>query len=39
MLTPLELLDRLARFIPPPRRHLHRYPMPDYENQRQDLSW
>jgi len=24
-LTPLELLDRLARFIPPPRRHLHRY--------------
>jgi len=21
----LELLDRLARFIPPPRRHLHRY--------------
>jgi hypothetical protein len=25
VLTPLELLDRLARFIPPPRRHLHRY--------------
>ena len=24
-LTPLELLDRLARFIPPPRRHLRRY--------------
>jgi len=24
-LTPLELLDRLAKFIPPPRRHLHRY--------------
>jgi len=24
-LTPIELLDRLARFIPPPRRHLHRY--------------
>ncbi len=24
-LTPLELRDRLARFIPPPRRHLHRY--------------
>jgi len=24
-LTPLELLDRLARFIPPPRRHMHRY--------------
>lgn len=24
-LTPLELLDRLARFIPLPRRHLHRY--------------
>lgn len=24
-LTPLELLDRLARFIPAPRRHLHRY--------------
>ena len=24
MLTPLELLDRLARFIPAPRRHLHR---------------
>lgn len=24
-LTSLELLDRLARFIPPPRRHLHRY--------------
>jgi hypothetical protein len=24
-LTPLELLDRLARFILPPRRHLHRY--------------
>lgn len=24
-LTPLEPLDRLARFIPPPRRHLHRY--------------
>lgn len=23
--TPLELLDRLARFIPAPRRHLHRY--------------
>ena len=24
-LTPLELLDRLARFISAPRRHLHRY--------------
>lgn len=24
-LTPLELLDRLARFIPPPRRHMPRY--------------
>ena len=24
-LTPLELLDRLVRFIPAPRRHLHRY--------------
>lgn len=24
-LTPLELLERLARLIPPPRRHLHRY--------------
>ncbi len=25
MLTPLELLDRLAALIPPPRRHRHRY--------------
>jgi hypothetical protein len=25
MLTPLELLDRLATLIPPPRRHRHRY--------------
>ncbi len=25
ILTPLELLDRLARFIPSPRRHRHRY--------------
>ncbi len=24
-LTPLELLDRLAALIPPPRRHRHRY--------------
>jgi hypothetical protein len=24
-LTPLELLDRLALLIPPPRRHRHRY--------------
>lgn len=24
-LTPLELIDRLAKFIPLPRRHLHRY--------------
>ena len=24
-LTPLELIDRLVRFIPAPRRHLHRY--------------
>ncbi len=24
-LTPLELIDRLAKFIPSPRRHLHRY--------------
>lgn len=24
-LTQLELLDRLVRFISPPRRHLHRY--------------
>lgn len=24
-LTPLELLDRLVRLIPPPSRHLHRY--------------
>jgi len=24
-LTPLELLDWLALFIPPPRRHRHRY--------------
>jgi len=24
-MTPLELLDRLARLIPPPRRHRHRY--------------
>ena len=25
LLTPLELLDRLAALIPPPRRHRHRY--------------
>ena len=25
MLRPLELLDRLAALIPPPRRHRHRY--------------
>jgi hypothetical protein len=25
MLTPLELIDRLAALIPPPRRHRHRY--------------
>jgi hypothetical protein len=25
MLTPMELLDRLAALIPPPRRHRHRY--------------
>ena len=25
MLTPLELLERLAALIPPPRRHRHRY--------------
>ena len=25
ILTPLELIDRLVRFIPAPRRHLHRY--------------
>ncbi len=25
ILTPLELLDRLAALIPPPRRHRHRY--------------
>ncbi|MEQ1857980.1 MAG: transposase, partial [Longimicrobiales bacterium] len=25
LLTPLELLDRLARFVPPPRVHRHRY--------------
>ena len=25
LLTPLELIDRLVRFIPAPRRHLHRY--------------
>jgi hypothetical protein len=24
--TPLESIDRLAKFIPLPRRHLHRYP-------------
>ncbi|MCM8624427.1 transposase, partial [Accumulibacter sp.] len=25
MLTPLELIERLAALIPPPRRHRHRY--------------
>ncbi|MBL0354464.1 MAG: transposase [Dechloromonas sp.] len=25
MLTPIQLLDRLAPLIPPPRRHRHRY--------------
>ena len=25
VLTPMELLDRLAALIPPPRRHRHRY--------------
>jgi len=25
MLTPLQLLDRLAALIPPPRKHRHRY--------------
>jgi len=25
MLTPMQLLDRLAALIPPPRRHRHRY--------------
>lgn len=25
VLSPLELLQRLARFVPPPRRHRHRY--------------
>jgi hypothetical protein len=25
LLTPLELLERLARFVPPPRVHRHRY--------------
>jgi hypothetical protein len=28
MLTPLELIERLAALIPPPRRHRHRYSTP-----------